>query len=47
MAASNKDLKTKIDSLIPDDLNANKGTEYGSRLLIVECVDIMRLSVLF
>lgn len=25
--------ETKIDALIPDDLNANKGTEYGSHLI--------------
>lgn len=25
--------ETKIDSLIPDDLNANKGTEYGGHLI--------------
>jgi hypothetical protein len=29
----NKVTETKIDSLIPDDLNANKGTEYGGHLM--------------
>lgn len=29
----NKVVETKIDELIPDDLNANKGTEYGSHLM--------------
>jgi hypothetical protein len=29
----NKVVETKIDKLIPDDLNANKGTEYGQHLI--------------
>lgn len=28
-----KTIHTKIDKLIPDDLNANKGTEYGGHLI--------------
>lgn len=33
MAVKNKITETKIDSLIPDTLNANKGTEYGQHLI--------------
>lgn len=33
MAVKNKISETKIDSLIPDSLNANKGTEYGQHLI--------------
>jgi hypothetical protein len=29
----NKVTETKIENLIPDDLNANKGTEYGQHLI--------------
>lgn len=29
----NKVIKSKIDELIPDDINANKGTEYGGHLI--------------
>lgn len=29
----NKVVETKIDKLIPDDLNANKGTEFGHHLM--------------
>lgn len=29
----NKVIKSKIDELIPDDINANKGTEYGRHLI--------------
>lgn len=29
----NKVTETKLDSLIPDDINANKGTEYGQHLI--------------
>lgn len=33
MAAKPTVKEAKIDSLIPDDLNANKGTEYGQHLI--------------
>lgn len=26
-------IETKIENLVPDDLNANKGTEYGQHLI--------------
>lgn len=30
---TNKITETKIDKLIPDNINANKGTEYGQHLV--------------
>ena len=33
MAVKNKITEAKIDLLVPDDLNANKGTQYGQHLV--------------
>ena len=41
-----KIIETNIESLVPDNKNFNKGTEYGDRL-IVECGDVTKLSLLF
>lgn len=41
-----KIIETNIESLVPDNKNFNKGTEYGDRLMD-ECGDVTKLSLLF